>query len=260
VGKGIEIDIAANTRDFQRGTKDVEKSLEQVADALDDVSKDAGKAGDKLGDGLSDGAKDASQSVERLEQSFKDVADASKRETKTAGTAMKDNTKDATTAAARDLGELKDEAVQNASETFSSFDGSMTSFADGIQGTFGGIVSSMGPVGAAIGAAGAIGIGLMIAEFEKGKEAEAEFRQRVSELAANLIEAGGDGAEGLKQIADGIKSLALESEDGKKKLIDVAKEADAAGVSVKGLAQAYAGNADALEEYGKKALDVAKDE
>lgn len=231
-GKGIEIDIAANTRDFQRGTKDVEAALEGVADALDDVSKDAAKSGDKIGDELSDGTKDgarkaeravdgisdaltdagrdakragdkigdgieagaedAERSVEKLEQSFKDVADASKRETNRASDAMKRNMDEGTTAAKRDLGELKDEAISNASETFSSFDGSITSLADGIQGTLGGVISNIGPAGAVAGAAAAIGVGLLTAEFERTKERAEEVRQQAAELARQIIDAGGD--------------------------------------------------------------------
>lgn len=260
-GKGIEIDIAANTRDFQRGTKDVEKSLSEVADSLDDVSKDADKAGKRLGDELSDGAKDASRSVERLEQSFKDVADASKRETRSAGNAMKDNTKDATSAAARDLGELKNEAVQNASETFSSFDGSANSFADGIQGTLGGIVSSMGPVGAAIGAAGALGLGLFMGDTERAKEKTEELQGAIGEMAGELIDIGGDPTEAMAALADGIKELATNSEEGELNLADLR---DAAATSVSGfrrLADAYAGNTDELKKMRtaeQERLEVAE--
>ncbi len=261
-GKGIEIDIAANARDFQRGVKDVEKGLEEVADALDDVSRDADKTGNKLGDELSDGARDAGRSVEQLERKFKDVADASKRETRNAGDAMKTNTKDATTAAARDLGELKNEAIQNASETFSSFDGSASSFADGIQGTFGGIVSSMGPVGMAVGAAGALGIGMLIGETERAKDESAKLRAEVGELAGQLIDMRGDPAAAIAAVADRLKELATTTEEGE---VNLAQLHDAAETSVSGfrrLADAYAGNTTELEkmvEVERERLEAAKD-
>lgn len=228
---GFEIDIAANAREFQRGTKDVEAALEDVADALDaltadaaragdkmgdelgdgakdgakkaeratddisdalkDVARDADRAGDKLGDELGDGAKQASGEVDKLEASFKNVADASKRETNKASDSMKKNFDEGTDSAKRDLAELKDEAISNASETFSSFDGSITSLADGIQGTLGGVISNIGPMGAIAGAAAAVGVGLLTAEFERSSEKAAELREQAAELARQIIEAGG---------------------------------------------------------------------
>lgn len=229
---GHEIDLAANAKPFQKGVADVQAALEEVSDALDEVTRDADRAGDKMGDALGDGAKDgarkaenavddisdalkdvardadragrelgdeisagareAENSTERLEKSFKDVADASKRETGRASDAMKQEFDQGTDAAKRDLAELKDEAVANASETFSSFDGSITSLADGIQGTLGGVISNIGPAGAVAGAAAAIGVGMLTAEFERSKERAEELRQQAADLALQIIEAGGD--------------------------------------------------------------------
>lgn len=249
MAKGIEIDIAANTRDFQRGTKDVEKALEDVADALDDVSKDAKKAGDKLGDELSDGAKDATRGVDKLERSFKDVADASKRETRSAGDSMKRNMKDGADGASDAVREWGDEAKQNVSETFSSFDGSAESFADMVQGTFGGVISNLGPLGMVAGAAGAAGIGLLMKAFEDGKVSEEEFRARVAELADVLIETGGEGADALQAMADRMRDLVAPTDEGAMSLSKIRAMADDSGASFEELAKAYGHAGGDLQAY-----------
>lgn len=249
-GKGIEINMLANDKDFQRGVKDVSRGLEEVGDSLNEVSKYADKTGRKLGDEISDGAKDAERSVEKLEKSFKEVADASKRETGRAGDAMRKNTNEATTQAARDLGELKDEAVQNASETFSSFDGSVDSLVDGLQGTFGGIVSNMGAAGAVAGGLLAVGIGYAVAQGEELAEAINTAKERSAELAAEILDVNGD----LSQIqwAEKVKEWGLAIEDSRewwefwqgdaKTALDVAAEsADKFGLSLKDVALGLSG-------------------
>ena len=290
MSKPIDIDVGMNSRDFQRGTKDVEGALENVADALDDVAadaaraskamaddigdgakdgarkaeratddlsdslndmaRDADRAGRKLGDEIGDGARDAEKSTDRLERSFKDLADASKRETKTAGDSMRKNVSESAEAAKQDLAELKDEAIQNASETFSSFDGSVDSFVDGIQGTFGGIVSNMGPMGAVIGGALALGIGVGVAKGEELAEVLNTAKERAAELAAEIIDADGD----LSQInmAEKVTEWGLAIEDSRewfefwqadaKTAFEVAREqADRFGLSMKDLALGLSG-------------------
>lgn len=267
--KGVEINVGSNVREFQRGTKDVEGALEDVADALDDVAKDADKAGRKMGDEIGDGARDASKSVERLERSFKEVADASKRETGRAGDAMKKNTKEATTQAAQDLGELKDEAIQNASETFSSFDGSVDSLVDGIQGTFGGIVSNMGAAGAVAGGLLAVGIGYAVAQGESLAEAITTAKERSAELAGELIEVDGD----LSQIqwAEKVKEWGLAIDDSRewwefwqedaRTAFDVASDyADKFGLSLKDVSLGLSGvDAAAATRSVKQLKDQVED-
>lgn len=259
--KGFEIDVAMNAREFQRGVKDVEGALEDVADALDDVARDAARSGDTIGDEFSDGSKDAERSVERLERTFKQVADGSKRETRSIGDAMQKDMKTGSDGAGEAVREFGDEARSNMAETFSSFRGEAEDFVGIVQDTFGGVISNLGPLGMAFGAAGALGIGLFMAEQERAKEEAQEFRAEVGELIATLIEIGDDPVEALAAIADRLKDLATESEEGK---VNLAELRDAAETSVTGyrrLADAYAGNVDELEkmvEAERERLDAAE--
>lgn len=259
MAKGVSLSIASDTKDFVKGIKSgVIEPLENVSDELRDLAKDGDKAGDKLEDSM----RGAQKATERYGDDIEALGTKLNASAKRGGQGLKDHTADATSAAARDLGELKQEAIQNASETFSSFDGSASSFADGIQGTFGGIVSSMGPVGMAIGAAGALGIGMFMGDADKAKEKTDEFKAKVSELAAELIDVGGDPAEALGAVADRLKELATNSEEGE---INLAALHDAAGTSASGykrLADAYAGNTDELKQMvdaERERLEVAEE-
>ena len=231
------------------------EALDDVADSLDDVARDAKKAGDKTGDAISDGAKDAEQGVERLGREFKEMADQARQSSNKAGDSLGRGIGSGTDAAKRDLAELKDEAVQNASETFSSFDGSMDSLVDGIQGTFGGIVSNMGAAGAVAGGALAIGIGYAVAQGQELADALNSAKERSAEIAGEILAADGDLSK--IQWAEKFNEWGLAIEDNRewwevwqaeaKTAMEVASEsADRFGISVKDLALGLSGtNADA---------------
>lgn len=270
MGSPIEIPIASETKAFRMGIEsgvidpleDAEKALldlghsgDKTSDELDDVGKAGKKSGKLLDDALTGAQRESDKTRNKLEQ-LADQVEAAGR----SGRSIDDGIRKGTEGAGEAVKEFGDEAKQNMAETFASFRGDGEDLVQIVQDTFGGVMSNLGPVGMAAGAAGAIGIGLIIGAFEKAKEEEADFRERVAELAADLIEHGGEGAEGIRQIADGLKGMALETDEGKKKLAEVVKEAKEVGVSVEGLAQAYAGSAEALDEYGQKAADVATEE
>lgn len=258
MGKGISIGVASDTREFSKGVKDgVIKPLEGASDALDDVAKDGTKAGKKLEDAMDDARKETSDFKKEQSELGKAMARASEE----GGSAMKRNTKDATSSAKRDLETLGDEAKANAAETFSSFDGSVESFGDMIQGTLGGIVSDMGPMGAALGAAGAVGVGLIMAAMGDAATATEEVKARTADLATEYITTGNLGAESIEYLVGKLQDLATES-DGIN-LAKLAKTAKESGSSFKDLAQAYAGNSKGLKELwrdGDKYLKQLQDE
>jgi len=245
MGKGISIGVASDTKEFSSGIKTgVIKPLENASDALDDVARDGDKAGDKLEKAMEGARKETSDF--KKEQS--DLGRAMATSSKEGSQALKKNTSDGARSASADLRELGDEAKANASETFSSFDGSASSFADGIQGTLGGVVSSLGPLGAAAGAAGAAGIGLMIAAGERGVEATEAYKTAVSELAQEYIDTGGKGETSLDYLVDKLKTLATETDDGAQSLAKIKDLADDSARPFERLAQAFAGNSDELQD------------
>ena len=256
MAKGIEIGVGVDSRAAKRGIETgLIDPLEDADKALVDLGKNKGP--DKLEKSL-DGAQTATK---KLEKETKETAATIEREFRDAYRKTKTASTDSTDAAKRDLQTLSDEAKANASETFSSFDGSAESFGDMLQGTLGGIVADMGPMGMALGAAGAVGVGLIMAAMGDAATATEEVKARTADLATEYITTGNLGAESLEYLVDKLQDLATES-DG----INLAKLASTAkdsGSSFKDLAQAYAGNTKGLKELwraGDARIEQLKDE
>lgn len=187
----IQIDFISNVRDLLRGTKSTEDALDDVADSLDDVARDGDQALGRLEDSFRDLARKARDSKD-------DVQDVGKKGFKAAGDAS---------------AEFKSEALANLSEVTSSFDGSMESVGDLVQGTLGGVASNIPIIGlAAAGAAAAVGT--ITDAFVKTDEATKEARDSAYEYglavaasgqyadAANRINDLTGSVEGLKRVQD----------------------------------------------------------
>ena len=281
MAKGISIGIASDTKEFATGVKSgVIAPLEDAVDVLADVAKAGDRAGDQVGDSfddaarsadkLEDAAKDAGRGTEagmkeaqaatnkfekELEDAvrgLRDVSRASRASTKDVADDFEITAQQQKTLRRKALGEIKDEAKANASETFSSFDGSAASFADGIQGTLGGLVSSLGPVGLAIGAAGALGIGLLNGAVQKGVEQTQAFKDKVGELTGQLIEAGNRGKRSFADLTSEVKSLATETDDSKTSLKDIKEISKNLDEPFKKVTTAYLNGGDALDKLIKK--------
>lgn len=178
MSKGLTLDIAANTRDFQRGTKDVEGALEGVADSLDDVSRDGDKAADKLAQSFSEAQRDISKDAKKIGRDVKKDAGGSFEE---AGEKTK---------------AFKEEATANFQEVASSFDGSMESIVDGAQGTLGGLATAIGgPTGLALAALGAVG-GAALTSIIASSE---EMKEKVTENFEQMVENGTAQLTGLQE-------------------------------------------------------------
>jgi gas vesicle protein len=291
MASGINIDIAANTRDFQGATRDVEAALEGVADALDDVARDtqrsAERAGDALSDGIGDGARDAARaterlgddiadnvqegtrdaerSTERLERSFRDLSDAASDSTRGAGDAIGDNVRRGTDEAAEGMGNLREEANSTARESAASFDGSAESIVGSFQEIAANAFAGFGPAGAVAGLAAAAGIGLVMAQFEKAGEASEAFKARVGELTQELIDVG-DAQVSLEYVVDKLQEMATATDDAEVSLSDLNVIAEKSGKSYEDLASAYAGSGKDLDDLiaktkeQQKALEASNDE
>jgi hypothetical protein len=276
----IKIPFVADVASFLRGTSDMEAALEDVSGALDDLARtDAtqveddlqgiGKAADQasqdveqLGQDLDDAGKgtglqraegdlkdlgaQADTTGEKIERSFSEAFDKVKAEGRTATQRVKHDLKDTGDAGSATMSEFSQEAKQNVSETLSSFDGSASSAVDAIQGTFGGLVSALGPAGLVGAAVVAAGVGLARGLFEKSKEAAQEVAEGVADLAGQLIELGSLSL-GTEQVNDQLKEFASTAEDGKVKLDELRLAAEKAGISATTYARGVAGDNDALQ-------------
>lgn len=237
---GINIDADLGTRGFLKGTKDMEEALQDVSDELETTAKEGDKGLEKLSDKLAEAAKAAKKAGDDIQKG------------------IGQGTKKGATEAVDATEVVQKEAVANLSETVSSFDGTVSSFGDAIQGTLGGIIQDLSGMGLALGVAGAVGVGYIIKEFEKAELDAERMKERIASMAEQLIDTGDIS---LSFVIDQMKQLATETEDGVTNLDDLAQIANAAEESLGALATAYAGDAKGLKAFvdqKKEQLKVEK--
>jgi hypothetical protein len=245
MARPISIPIVSDVSGFLKGTSDVEGALEDVADSLDDVSReaqDAGRdAGRALSDGIEDGARDAERALddvgksdgldrvgenaeqaakevesatERMERSFKDAFDSAKKESDGASKKIGTDSRKGFDDAGEGAREFKDEANSTAKESAASFDGSAASIGDAFQEVAANAFAGFGPAGAAAGLAVAAGLGFAFSAFEKSKEQAQALRDRIGEIRDGLIAVRVDGEPALGQLADRIREIISETDEG----------------------------------------------
>lgn len=182
MAKGIEIGIGVDTKAAKQGLEaGLIEPLEDAQGALEDLGRDKGP--DKLERNL-EAAQDA---TERLKKETRETADAIEREYRDAYRKLKTESKEGYRKASDAAEGFKDEAKQNFAETASSFDGSMESIADGVQGTLGGLATSIsGPLGIAAAGAGAVA-GAFLNSWITSTE---ETKQAISDMYEDMLESG----------------------------------------------------------------------
>lgn len=218
-------------------------------DRLEDSAKKAGRAID--GQGLARDTQEAGRELDRLGDDAGDTARKTDSAFDKIARSSKSNFRDVSRNADRGMRDAKkstetfrDEAKQNLSEVASSFQGDMDSAVDVVQGTLGGIVGDLGPVGIAVGAAGAGAVGLIYSEVQKTKEAISEL---ASELTQEFVDASGQITEEF--IQGRIQQLAADDAQG---FANLAEKARLAGVSVRDVVRAKAGDIEAADRLAKQ--------
>lgn len=265
----FNLGIASETKAAALGIKS------GLIDPLDDAQKelfDLGK--DKSLDEL---AKDLQQAADKSEAARREISKlADQTEAAARGSMRKlgESAQDSATTAKESMAEIKQEALANASETFSSFDGDIESFADGIQGTFGGLIASIGPLlgpaGLLAAVAGAAGVGLITNALRTAGEEQAKLRDDAAELAEGYLEAGSKSSIGISKISDKLREMVSggdEAYDGLVELRDLIRRTGQDGADWLGeIAVALAGdstNLDALIEsqkaYREQLLEAKQD-
>lgn len=238
---GFDIPLGVDPAGFKKGmteagesADDLAKSLDQVAkgsdlseieDDLRGVSKEADKTSEALEDiskGTSKAEGEVAQDFEDMERSAQDAADAIGRSMDQAATSTSGSVQAGTRDVAGAMQEVKMEALQNANQAFASFDGSAKSFVDGIQGTFGGLIVTLGPLlgpaGLIAAMAGATGVGLISAAMGKAGQDSDAFKQKVKDLTGQYMDTGKVGKRSFSDIAEELKSMANETDDTKTNL------------------------------------------
>jgi acylphosphatase len=232
---GVNLDADLGVKGFVKGTKDMEKALEDVSDELETVAK----TGDDGLETLADKLKEAKRAADDARESGKDLGKGFKDGTDKAKEGVKD---------------LNDNTKSNLKEVTASFDGSVSSIADGFQGLAAEAFEGFGPAGVLAGAALAAGIGLATAEMQKTEENAKKAKERVRELGTAFIESGADVAQ-IEAFQEALQGIVTNADDATVKIEDLRKFTKKYGDQVPSVAEfatAYAGNADAIEAVTEK--------
>ena len=186
----LTFDIGANERQAVASVKNLSKALDEADKDLDTLAKN--------------------DSTDKLERSFKDLANEADDSGKKVGTSLKDGFKKAGDASQ----DFKQEAASTAREATASFDGSAESIGDAFQELAANAFAGFGPAAAIAGGAAAAAFGLATEAITKAKEAADEAKASTYEWAKAAVESGGiidlksrideltGSVEGLKTIQD----------------------------------------------------------
>lgn len=176
----FKLSLVADVRGWLKGTADVERSLEDVADSLDELADDTKTS-----------SRDAADTLERR---FSDAFDKVKTEARTTGRKIGDDIHDGARRAEDGMNELGDEAGQTAREAAASFTGSAEDIVDAFQEVAANAFRGFGPAGQAAGLLAAAGLGILYTSLEDAADEAADTKQAVIDLADELVGVDGNPA------------------------------------------------------------------
>lgn len=220
------------TRDIEYRilTKLEDAGLREGTRQLDDLGEagdDAGRQLDETGRSLEQLGDDARTAAREVDTGFDTIRRASTQTQRTV-----DGDSDRMRGSLRDVG---DEAGDSAREMAASFSGGSGDVIDAFQEIGANAGVAFGPVGLAAGAAMATGLGLLRARAE-------ELQELTKDLTQAMIDAGGKLTEAA--INARVQTMATEDPGGFIKYNDAAQRL---GISIRDVARARAGDADAAE-------------
>lgn len=268
-------DVRDAGEDGARGLERLSDEGKRAGDSLDKTQRalrDTGDAADDAGRGLKDTGDDFERTGDTIEKTAKSIDD----KTEKAFRNMSDNARTSTKKVADDTDRdmrrasestdtFKSEAKQNLAETASSFDGSLESLVDGIQGTFGGVAADLGPAGMIGGAlaGAAIGLGVNVAQsvadgINENGEIAAGLAQQITEVGGSIDDV--NFTEKMDEwgyaIQDNREWWELWQDTAQTGFEDVRDASDRAGMSFNDMFNGIAGNS----EDAQAALDAVNAE
>ena len=213
-------DLESSASDAQRELRRLATDAAQGTDDLDKMGRAAKDADlEKLGD-------DARTTARKVDGALDDIARSAKVNLGRSGKLA-----DAADEGGKALDGVREEADSTAREMAASFGGSTDDIVDGFQELAANALTEFGPIGAAIGTAAALGVGLLRAETEKMKEL-------VSDLTEDMLANAG-------QLSDAFIDTKLQTMAQNGELTDLKESAELAGVEFGKLARAKAGDGEA---------------
>lgn len=233
---GLEFSLAADVRQFQRAVgRDVPMVLEGLSDSLDDAARDGDQAGEKL------------------ERSFRDLADAAKRESRTVEDALGRGVKDGADRASEGMNEFRNESRATLQQTAASVR-DVQSGLDAVQEIAANALAGFGPAGMVGGLVAATGIGRAATALQGAQEAADEMKQRITSAFQSAAE---EGRAFLTEAEIVAAATEIIFDDAQRKAAQ--QDALRIGVDLQTLVRAYAGDQEALNVALRAGRDAQRE-
>jgi len=241
---GLNIDITADTRQFQAEADNVPAELQKITDQLTKVTT----GGDKAGTSLEASMRAAQKTTEQTGSVFKsytnDVVRGTQKQTEAFGLSN------------REVNSIQRESIRTTAKSLAL---QVEQSAQAFDGTVSGAVSAAGNIAtgvaalgtgsiAAVGLAGATAFGLIQGAIGQAQQQAKDMQAEVQSLLKDLEATGSEGTVSLGYIVDKLKQFEAGTAAGGLNLETIKKQAKDAGVSFKDYAQALAGNTDELDK------------
>lgn len=237
------IDISSNldAKNFIKGVDDMSSAL----DSVDDDIKNTATDGDKQ--------------VDKLSRSFADAARAAQDAGTQIDTGISHGVRGGVEEADIHLGSFKKSAKEAAKAAAGSLDGTMGGVLETLKVAGTNLFANLGPEAALAAAAAGTAMGLIGLKIQEDEEKAKAAEDRIRAMGTALIDAADAGVP-LSIVADNLRKIVTNADDAPKKLKDIEEQSKKTGVSVEGLAMAYAGNTEAVDAMAKAADKAYKKE
>lgn len=241
---GLNVDITADTRQFQAQVENVPTELQKISDQLQQVTQE----GDKAGASLESSMRTAQQQTAGSEQVFKSYTDTVVSGTQHQTEAFGLSNTEINRAQREGLKATGSALAQTVAQSATAFDGSVKGALSAVSNISTGIAAFGGPEVAAIAGGVALLTSVVSGMFNKAQQDAAEFQKSVSSLTDSMITSG-DGVAAqetrynaaVKSYTDGTNALGFSFDTMREK-------AKSLGVPLDTLIAAYSGNAKAADE------------
>lgn len=225
-GRDLTISILSNMDEFDTGqaARDLEElgdSAEKMGEQVEDASKKAeGSLDDFSADKATGEMKDLGSTAQttagEVEQEFDSAAErvdaAFDKISQSSATKLRKVDDDAR-AAGGGMDAFKDNVISSGQQAATSFTGDMEDITGSLQDVSSNALAAFGPYGAIAGMAAAAGLALIVRGLQDAAEEANKAREETSELAQEIIDAGG--AMDQVDLAGKLQEWALEIADNK---------------------------------------------
>jgi hypothetical protein len=253
MANGVDVNIGADTRDFERSVKSgMQAPVEDAQKALDQYVDAASAGGEDLTHTFTAQQRSTTELKQDIDELNRTIREGSAPAYRKAGDSV-DEFKHRST---EGFDEIKESARSNAIEVGASFTGGMDQAVGGLQGFLAEFLAGFGPGGVIAGVGIAALLGVISQGMADGQQAAEAQKAAVADLSNEYLDAGRTGRRTFENITGAIKSMA--TSDGSDVIITLQQafeKAQRAGGDYQAIVQAIASGSPTEIARARAAVD-----